>query len=229
MAAFQFVLHIVAIEDFLLTSSSQSKSTSVLITLSTSEELHSPVTTGCPDLSGRVSYSSHISSTAPSKAELVCRNNQAKNSLNRFQIGCKVYRQVSMAFAFESTSRQRTCSTENWTACVLRAPHRLSPSGRFFLRRTLGEHLSIRVRSYHDQLHGPIRFPQHLLSVRDHGRQRVGGRSTLSTLPLALLYIEPSPCGRVRPAGDPVDSDPGTVFEDDPHPRSDAGRTLVAR
>ena len=26
--------------------------------------------------------------------------------------------------------------------------------------------------------------------------------------------------------GDPVDSDPGAVFEDDPHPRSDAGRPL---
>ena len=30
----------------------------------------------------------------------------------------------------------------------------------------------------------------------------------------------------VRPAGDPVDSDPGAVFEDDPHPWSDAGRPL---
>ena len=72
-----------------------------------------------------------------------------------------------------------------------------------------GEHLSIRVRSYRDQLHGPIRFPQHLFSVHDHGRQRSGGgRSTLSTLTLAWLYIEPSPCGGIRPAGDPVDSDP---------------------
>ena len=34
------------------------------------------------------------------------------------------------------------------------------------------DHRSIRVRSYHDQLHGPIRFPQQLFSVHDHGRQR---------------------------------------------------------
>ena len=33
-------------------------------------------------------------------------------------------------------------------------------------------------------------------------------------------------CTLSRPAGDPVDSDPGAVFEDDPHPRSDAGRPL---
>ena len=30
-----------------------------------------------------------------------------------------------------------------------------------------------------------------------------------SILTLDWLYIEPSPCGGVRPAGDPVDSDPG--------------------
>ena len=47
-----------------------------------------------------------------------------------------------------------------------------SPSG--FWGAPRGEHLSIRVRSYHDQLHGPIRFPQHLFSVHDHGRQRSG-------------------------------------------------------
>ena len=58
------------------------------------------------------------------------------------------------------------------------------------------------------------------------GNARAGGRSTFPALTLAWLYIEPSPCGGVRPAGDPVDSDPGAVFEDDPHPRSDAGRPL---
>ena len=110
-------------------------------------------------------------------------------------------------------------------ACVLRAP--LPALTVRFWGAPRGEHLSIRVRSHRDQLHGPIRFPQHLFSVHDHGRQRSGeGRSTLSTLTLAWLYIEPSPCWGVRPAGDPVDSDPGAVFEDDPHPRSDAGRPL---
>ena len=59
------------------------------------------------------------------------------------------------------------------------------------------------------------------VSTITDGNARVGGRSTLSTLTLAWLYIEPSPCGGVRPAGDPVDSDPGAVFEED--------RTLVAR
>ena len=64
------------------------------------------------------------------------------------------------------------------------------------------------------------------VSTITDGNARVKGRSTLSTLTLAWLYIEPSPCGGVRAAGDPVDSDPGAVFEDDPHPRSDAGRPL---
>ena len=45
--------------------SSQSKGTSVLITLGTNEELDCPPTTGCPVLSWKVSYSSHISATAP--------------------------------------------------------------------------------------------------------------------------------------------------------------------
>ena len=34
------------------------------------------------------------------KTELICRDNYAKNSLNRYQIGCIVYRQFSMTFAF---------------------------------------------------------------------------------------------------------------------------------
>ena len=48
-----------------LTGSSQSKGTSVLITLSTSEELDCPITTGLSVLSWRDSCSSHISATAP--------------------------------------------------------------------------------------------------------------------------------------------------------------------
>ena len=64
------------------------------------------------------------------------------------------------------------------------------------------------------------------VSTITDGNARVGGRSTFLALTLAWLYIEPSPCGGVRPASDPVDSDPGAVFEDDPHPRSDAGRPL---
>ena len=63
-------------------------------------------------------------------------------------------------------------STESTNSTSLRlcslGSSRLSPSG--FEGALRGEHLSIRVRSYRDQLHGPIRFPQHLFSVHDHGR-----------------------------------------------------------
>ena len=50
------------------------------------------------------------------KTELVCRNNYAKNSVNRFLVGCIVYRQFTMSFAFELTSGQWGRSTENWTS-----------------------------------------------------------------------------------------------------------------
>ena len=56
---------------------------------------------------------------------------------------------------------------------------------------------------------GPIRFPQHSCSVHDHGRQRSDREPQLLPAPtLAWLYIELSLWGGVRPAGDPVDSDP---------------------
>ena len=54
----------------------------------------------------------------------------------------------------------------------------------------------------------------------------LGGRSTFPALTQAWLHIEPSPCGGVRPASDPVDSDPGAVFEDDPHRRLSAVHSL---
>ena len=53
-----------------------------------------------------------------------------------------------------------------------------------------------------------------------------GAAAHFPALTLAWLYIELFLCGGVRPASDPVDSDPGALFEDDPHPRSDAGRPL---
>ena len=105
-----------------LAGSSQSKGTSVLITLGTSEELDCPITTGLSVLSLRVSYSSHISATGSVKTELVCRDNYAKNSLNRFPIGCIVYRQFSMPFASESTSGQWARSAENWTITFCEFP-----------------------------------------------------------------------------------------------------------
>ena len=112
-------------------------------------------------------------------------------------------------------------------ACVLRAP---PGSHRPVLRRT-----PVRTPFHPPRIAGlgtarfcgQIRFPQHLsVSTITDGNARVGCRSTRSTLTLAWLHNEPSPCGGVRPAGDPVDSDPGAVFEDDPHPRSNAGRPL---
>ena len=108
-------------------------------------------------------------------------------------------------------------------ACVLRAP---PGSDRPVLRRT------------------PGRTPFHPCAVSPRPASRThplpttpfqctrsrtatlgkGGAAHLPALTLAWLYIEPSPRGGIRPAGDPVDSDPGAVFEDDPHTRSDAGR-----
>ena len=112
-----------------------------------------------------------------------------------------------------------------WRLCSS-GSSRLSPSGSWGGPR--GEHLSIRVRSYHATSFTDPSASRNTFSVSTNtdGNARVRGRSTLSSLTLTWLYIEPFPCGGVRPAGDPVDSDPGAVFEEDPHPRSDAGRPL---
>ena len=78
-ASVQNLLHLSCCDNFSIRSqyccnrrslrarSSQSKGTSVLITLGTSEELDCPPVTSCFVLSWKVSYSSHISATAPSK------------------------------------------------------------------------------------------------------------------------------------------------------------------
>ena len=54
------------------------------------------------------------------------------------------------------------------------------------------------------------------------------GEGAAATYPYVGLdcTLSQSPCGRVRPAGDLVDGDPGAVFEDGPHPGSDTGRPL---
>ena len=111
--------------------------------------------------------------------------------------------------------------------CVLRAPHRLITVR--LSRRTPGRTPFHPRQTFFwwKSLSGPSASRNTFsVSTITDGNARVGGRSTRSSLTLAWLYIEPSPCGGVRPAGDPVDSDPGAVFEDDPHPRSDAGRPL---
>ena len=104
-----------------------------------------------------------------------------------------------------------------FAACVLRAPHRSSPPGF--------RHLSIRVRSYHDQLHGPIRFPQHLFSVHDHGRQRSGRGAQHLSCPYVGLTVHWAVSVRRTTTGR-WPSRSGAVFVDDPHPRSNAGRPL---
>ena len=96
--------------------SSKSRGTLVLITLSTSEELDCPITTGLPVLSWRDSYSSHISATAPLRLSWFAQTIIRKNSLNRFLDGSKVNRQFTMSFAFELTSGLWSRTTENWTS-----------------------------------------------------------------------------------------------------------------
>ena len=57
------------------------------------------------------------------KTELIHRNNYSKNIVNRFQIGTIVYRQFSMAFPSESTSKQWNRRTENWTSAFCEFQH----------------------------------------------------------------------------------------------------------
>ena len=79
-----------------------------------------------------------------------------------------------------------------------------------------GDHLSTRrvlLTEASTLLTGPSASRRHHVSAHDHGRPRSD-------------CIEPSPCRGARRASDPVDRDPGAVFEDDPHPRSSAGRLL---
>ena len=92
------------------------------------------------------------------------------------QYGLHDYAVSNFPYAFlwiHQLPEYRLCSSDS---------SRLSPSGSRGAPR--GEHLSIRVRSYHDQLHGPIRFPQHLFSVHDHGRQRSDRGPQHNFLPL---------------------------------------------
>ena len=90
-----------------------------------------------------------------------------------------------------------------------------------------GEHLSIRVRSYHDQLHRPIRFPQHLFSVHDHGRQRSGRGPQHTFLPIRWPDCSSSRL-RAEEYERPVTQSIATPEPGCPdlHSRSDAGRPL---
>ena len=131
--------------------------------------------------------------------------------------GCKLFSRQSPPDQIYPSGAFSSDRVNCVNACVLRAP---PGSHRPVLRRTPGRTpfpsvCGLTATSFTD----PSASRQHLFSVHDHRRQRSGeGRSTLSSLTFARLYIEPSPCGGVRPAGDPVDSDPEAVFEDDPPP-----------
>ena len=111
------------------------------------------------------------------------------------------------------------------SVCDLRAPHRLT-------RPAFEAHLGAitfppegSVNALISAVPSASRNTFSVSTITD-GNARIGERSTLPALTLAWLYIEQSPCGGMRPADDPVHSDPGAVFEDDPHPWSDAGRPL---
>ena len=109
---------------------------------------------------------------------------------------------------------RRTLCRSNLCACDLRAPRQLLLG---FEARPGAITFPPEVSSQRSS-NGPIRFPHHLFSDRDHGRQRSERGSQRLSCPYDGLTVHP--CRGVRRAGDPVDSDPGAVFEDDPHPRS---------
>ena len=126
-------------------------------------------------------YSCHCSVDT----ELIDRKNNAINCINCVLICSEVKRQFSSPFALEIT----------WTMESLHGKEALMIFGLLAgspvrsVRRTQGR------SPFHPSRYGPIRFPQHLFSVHDHGSN-----------------IEPSlrfSSRRGRLAGDPVDSDPG--------------------
>ena len=87
------------------------------------------------------------------------------------------------------------------SACVLRAPHQSSPPS--FRGAPRGERLSTRSRHSSMVSHfcGPIRFPQHLFSVHDHGRQRSGRGPQHTFLPsrwpdCTLSRLRAEECGQ---------------------------------
>ena len=125
---------------------------------------------------------------------------------------------------FDSGFNVMAVNEASWNgACDLRAPRQLLLG---FEAHPGAITFPPEVSSQRRSSNGPIRFPHHLFSDHDHGRQRSDREPQLfPALTLAWLYIEPSPSGGVRPAGVPVDSDPGAVFEDDPT----LDWTLVAR
>ena len=92
-----------------------------------------------------------------------------------------------------------------------------------------GEHLSTRSRHSSSVSHffGPIRFPQHLCSVHDHGRQRSGRGPQPLNRPYVGLSVHRAVWAEEydRPVSKSV-ATPEPPSKTTPHPRSDAGRPL---
>ena len=59
------------------------------------------------------------------KTELIYRNNCAKNSFNRFEVGAIVYRQFSTTFAWKHSSGQWTRGSEDWMSAFCECQHHL--------------------------------------------------------------------------------------------------------
>ena len=114
-------------------------------------------------------------------------------------------------------------------ACVLRAPHRLITVR--LLRRTPGRtpfHPRQTFFWWKSLFLGPIRFPQHLFSVHDHGRQRSGRGPQPLTCPYVGLTVH-WPVSVRRSMTGPVTQSIATPEPSSrtiPHSRSDAGRPL---
>ena len=73
---------------------------------------------------------------------------------------------------------------------------------------------------------GPSASRNTFFNAHDHGRQRSDWGPQHLSCPHVGLTLHWAVSVRKTAAGDPVDSDPGAVFDDDLNPRSNAGRSL---
>ena len=101
MITFQFVLNIFCNRNSLRAGSSL-KSMFVLITLGTNDGLDCPLTTASRSIVTRFIFFTHFCDCTV-KAELIYRNNCAKNSFNRLKVGAIVCRQFCTTFALSTS------------------------------------------------------------------------------------------------------------------------------
>ena len=98
------------------------KSTFVLITLGTNEELDCPHNGSHRSIVNWFVFFKNFCDCAV-KTELIYRSNCAKNSFNRFLVGTIVYRQFSTTFAFEHSSGQWTRGSKDWVSAFSEFDH----------------------------------------------------------------------------------------------------------